>query len=264
MFGFMQLYTKAMKLWYKLEMGHHAAAFSYYAPFALIPLILVSVGVSGYIFGIPFVKNIFLGWGTVFGPDLGALLDVAVQNLDIQVHTYEIPFVATFFFLVITVFAFNVLGSGFLRVWGTAETGFKPWLWQTLRSAVFVVILQFYIIFILIIEGLWAEVPVQYMSVFPTLIWFFSISLLFFLLFRFLTKGAPSIVGCLVGGVTTGLLFLTAKNIVGVYLAAKPVLTIFGAAGLILVLLVWVYVLAVIIYYGAIVAHLYDVRKRKV
>ena len=54
------------------------------------------------------------------------------------------------------------------------------------------------------------------------------------------------------------MLFVFAKNVVTIYLAAKPVLTIFGAAGLILVLLVWIYVLAAIIYYGAIMAHLYD------
>jgi len=250
------LYREAARQWYKLEMGHHAAAFAYYAPFALIPLILVSVGVSGYVFGVPFVKNIFLSWATVFGTDLTQLVNVAVQNLEIEVHTYDVPIVATLLFLIITIFAFNVLGSGFLRIWGTAEKGLVPWLWQSLRSAVFVLILQLYIVCILIIEGLWIEVPAIKVSFVPQVVWFFSVSLLFFLLFRFLTKGAPSIFGCLVGGISTGVLFLVAKNIVGLYLAAKPVLTIFGAAGLILVLLIWVYILAVIIYYGAIVAQL--------
>jgi uncharacterized BrkB/YihY/UPF0761 family membrane protein len=83
----------AAKEWLVNDMSHFAAAFSYYAPFALIPLILVSVGVSGFFYGIDFVKNIFLSWGTVFGSDLVALVRIAVQNLDIEVHTYNCHFI---------------------------------------------------------------------------------------------------------------------------------------------------------------------------
>jgi len=44
---------------------------------------------------------------------------------------------------------------------------------------------------------------------------------------------------------------------VDLYIATTPILSFYGAAGLILVLFVWVYVLAALIYYGAAVAGLY-------
>ena len=247
----------AAKEWLSCDMSHYAAAFSYYAPFALIPLILVSVGVSGFFYGTTFVKNIFLGWGTVFGSDLVALIDIAVQNLDIEVHTYQIPIIAILFFCSVSILAFNVLAIGFKKAWGNEEKSVKSFFKQSLRSLMFILILQIYIIVIISTEGLLATLPYQ-AHLISQLVWFSTISAVFMLFYRFLVAKSPSTVACIIGGVTSGILFIFAKNLVTVYLEAKPVLTIFGAAGLILVLLIWVYVVACIIYYGAIVAHLYD------
>lgn len=252
-----RLLIRSAREWLRLEMGHYAAAFSYYAPFALVPLILISLGISGYFYGLPFVKNMFVGWGTVFGVDLTSLISVAVQNLDIQVHTYDIPLIAVAFFSLISILAFNTLGLGFERIWGRRVVSFGAWLSQSFRSVVFVLILQIYILTLVSLEGLWALLQFE-SRVLPMLIWFSSISAVFVIFYRFLVAGSPSWRGCVLGGATAGLLFVFAKNIVTLYLAAKPVVTIFGAAGLILVLLVWVYVLAAIIYYGAIVAHEFD------
>jgi membrane protein len=238
-------------------MGHYAAAFSYYAPFALVPLLLVSLGVSGLFFGLPFVKNMFLGWGNVFGSDLTALMSAAVQNLDIQVHTYNIPIIAIAFFSLVSILAFNVLGMGFERIWGKHEVNLRSWLRQSVRSIFFILILQLYLLILITLEGVWAFLDFDTRLV-PLIIWFLSISCLFTLFYRLLVAGAPSLRACFVGGMTAGLLFVFARNIVTIYLAAKPVLNIFGAAGLLLVLLIWVYVLAAIIYYGAIVAARYD------
>lgn len=247
----------AAKEWLANDMGHYAAAFSYYAPFALIPLILVSIGVSGFFYGIDFVKNIFLGWGTVFGSDLVALVGIAVANLDIEVNTYEIPMIAILFFCSVSILAFNALALGFKKAWGNDEKSIKSFLKQSFRSIIFILILQIFIIMIISTEGILATLPYQAHLV-SLLVWFLTISAVFMLFYRFLVAHSPSIRACVVGGITAGILFIFAKNLVIFYLEAKPVLTIFGAAGLILVLLVWVYVLAAIIYYGAIVAHLYD------
>ena len=252
-----KILISATKQWLLSDMSHYAAAFSYYAPFALIPLILVSVGVSGFFYGTTFVKSIFLGWGTVFGSDLVAMIDIAVQNLDIEVHTYQIPIIAILFFCSVSILAFNALAMGFKRAWGNEEKSVKRFFKQSLRSLIFILILQIYIIVIISTEGLLATLPYQ-AHLISLLVWFSTISAVFMLFYRFLVAKSPSSRACIVGGITAGILFIFAQNLVTVYLEAKPVLTIFGAAGLILVLLVWVYVLANIIYYGAIVAHLYD------
>jgi membrane protein len=48
------------------------------------------------------------------------------------------------------------------------------------------------------------------------------------------------------------------KSTISIYITNLSGLNLYGAAGLILVLLIWIYVLAAIIYFGAAVAHEYD------
>ncbi len=252
------LFYHSGKRWFGEDMSYYAAAFSYYAPLSLIPLILLSLGICGFFYGDEFVQNIFLSWGTVFGNDVLALLDVAVKNLEIEVHTYKIPLLAIVFFCGVSIFTFNVLGTAFHHVWGIHEVSLKAWVKQTLRSILFVLILQLYLIFIIGSEGFLVATKVREIPFVSEIIWFTSISFLFVLVFRFLVSRAPSWKGCTFAGLVSGFLFVWAKNIIGLYLSYEPVLSIFGTAGLMLVLLVWVYVLASIILYGAALANMYD------
>jgi membrane protein len=260
---FLRLLTDSVRQWFILDLGHHAAAFSYYAPFALVPLVLFSVGILSYFYGATFVKTLFFNWGTLLGPDLLELLNTAVQNLDTEVQTYDLPLLGGIFFLSVTVFAFNTLASGFMRVYGEPLHSFRTWLLQTLRSLVLVVTLQFFFIFIITLEGLWAQLSIPGLGFIPPLVWLLSISCLFAVIYRYLVPSAPSMAGCTVGGIVTGLLFIIAKYLVSFYIAAKPVVSIFGAAGLILILLIWIYVLAAIMYYGSIVAKGYDTMHKR-
>lgn len=255
---YLWLFYHAGKRWLNEDMSYYAAAFSYYAPLSLIPLILLSLSVCGFFYGVDFVKNIFLSWGTVFGDDVLALLDVAVKNLELEVQTYQIPFLMIIFFCGVSVFTFNVLGSAFHHVWGINESSFKVRFKQTLRSALFVIILQFYLIFIIGTEGFLVETQIRDIPFVAEIIWFASISVLFVLLFKFLVSHAPSWRACTFAGLISGFLFIWAKGIIGIYLAHEPVLSIFGTAGLMLILLIWVYVLASIILYGASLANMYD------
>lgn len=255
---YIHLFYHAARQWVSRDMSYYAAAFSYYAPLALVPLLLLSLIVSGFFYGADFVKNIFLGWGTILGGDLVALIDVAVQNLDIETKAYSIPLLAVVFFSGVSIFSFNVLGSGFTHLWGSHRSGLQHWITQSLRSVLFVIILQAYFVFIIGAEGFLAWFRVREVVFLPEIIWYVSISLVFILLYKFLAKPAPSLRGCVFGGLSAGVLFLFANNLVTIYLAAKPVLSIFGAAGLLLILLVWIYVLASVILYGAALAHMYD------
>lgn len=251
------LYESASE-WINKDMGYYSAAFSYYAPLAMIPLVLLSVAVSGFFYGLPFVKGIFLNWGTILGDDLLELINVAVQNLDIESQTYSVPILAIVFFSSMSLFALNVLAAGFCRLWNIEASGLVSFFSRTWRSIVFILILQIYFFVIIGLNGVLTYLKVGFGQLLSTLLLFFSVPLIFFLLLRFLVKSTLSWQGCAFGGLISGLLFMFAKGLVTLYLAANPVLSIFGATGLTLVLLVWVYVLASIIYFGASVANVYD------
>lgn len=253
-----QMLYRAAFEWVGKDMGYYAAAFSYYAPLALIPLVLFSIAVSGFFYGDFFVKNIFLNWGTVLGDDLLDLISVALQNLDIESQTYSVPILATAFFASMSLFALNVLSTGFSRLWDIEANGFRSFIFRSLRSLVFIVILQIYFFVIIGFNGLVAYFDLSAINFLTDLALFMSIPPIFFLLFKFLVKKSPSWRGCAAGSLVSGVLFIFAKSLVTLYLVANPVLSIFGATGLTLVLLIWVYVLAAIIFFGAAVAITYD------
>lgn len=56
---------------------------------------------------------------------------------------------------------------------------------------------------------------------------------------------------------SASVLFLIGKYIIGLYLAKMKIISIYGAAGTIIVLLVWVYYMSALLYFGAEVAKAY-------
>ncbi len=256
----LSIFTESLKQWFRDDMDYYAAAFSYYAPLALIPLILLSILVSGFFYGREFVTELFLSWGAILGSDVLALISNAVTNLDAETHrSYSIPILGLIFFSAVCVVAFNVLAIGFQRLWGTSDSGLGPWLKRSLRSVLLIIILQVYLVLLIGFEGLLVKfLPFADTTLVSTFFLLVHTTLLFTCMYHYLVPAAPSLKASFYGALVASGLFLGAKSLVTVYLATKSILTVFGAAGLILILLVWVYVLASIIYYGAVVAHQYD------
>jgi membrane protein len=63
--------------------------------------------------------------------------------------------------------------------------------------------------------------------------------------------------GCVLrGAALTGILFTLGKTAIGIYLGKAGVGSAYGAAGSLVVLIVWIYYSAQIFYYGAIFTHL--------
>lgn len=89
------------------------------------------------------------------------------------------------------------------------------------------------------------------------LISFGSVTLLFALLFKFLPDVRVAWRDVWVGSVVTALLFTLGKYALSLYLGRGSVATPFGAAGSLVVLLVWIYYAAQIVFLGAEITQVY-------
>jgi membrane protein len=65
----------------------------------------------------------------------------------------------------------------------------------------------------------------------------------------------------LIGALATALLFMVGKFLIGLYLVYSTVTSAYGAAGSLVVVLVWVYYSAQIFYFGAEFTKVYATRK---
>jgi membrane protein len=55
----------------------------------------------------------------------------------------------------------------------------------------------------------------------------------------------------IVASAVTSFLFMIGKNLIGLYLSKSNTITIYGAAGSLIVILLWVYYISAILYFGA-------------
>lgn len=254
---FLILLYEAAKIWFERGAGYYAAAFSYYAPLALVPLLFFSVTVVGFFYGEAFTGKVFAEWGSVLGNDLVEVIKFALENISTETSSSKVPVIGGMFFLGFYIVALNVMSDGFQRLWGRETRGLKVWFQKSLRATVFLFVLQIYFIIIIAIDFFIAPTFFGDNSIISALIIF--ISTVFFLaaLYRKLATRGPKWKACLAGSFVASLFLMVIKSLVDIYIANTPVLTLYGAAGLILILFVWVYIMAAIIFYGAAVAGLY-------
>lgn len=255
---FLSILYQALKLWLEKDGSYFSAAFSYYAPLALVPLVFFSVSVAGFIYGDSFTRDVFSTWGAVMGEDLLSLIRLALENIHAETSQSRAPLIATGFFLGFYVIALNVLADGFLKMWGRESHGLVSFFKKSFRAALFLLVLQAYLVFIIGLDYFLVPTVLGNHSPLASLILYLSTVSFFVVLYRYLTSRPPSFSGCFYGALVSSVLFVTIKFLVDLYVATTPVLTLYGAAGLILVLFVWVYILAAIVLYGAAVAGLYD------
>lgn len=78
-----------------------------------------------------------------------------------------------------------------------------------------------------------------------------TVGVLFAVIYRFLPDTPVQWHDALVGGIFTGVLFTVGKTLIGLYLGVSASQSVFGAAGTLAVLLIWIYYAAQIILFGA-------------
>jgi membrane protein len=78
-----------------------------------------------------------------------------------------------------------------------------------------------------------------------------SITTLFAIIFRTLPDGKIRWKDAFIGSGVTAILFMIGKFAIGFYLGSSTVASVYGAAGSVIIILVWVYYSAIILYFGA-------------
>ena len=103
-------------------------------------------------------------------------------------------------------------------------------------------------------ERLTSVFPEEFVYLFLVLnyvIVFAIIAVLFTIIFRTLPDGKVVTRDCIIGASFTAFLFIIGKFGIGYYLGNSSIGTVYGGAGSVILILVWVYYSAIILYFGA-------------
>ena len=242
------------------------AALAYYTMFSIAPLLVIVIAVAGIMFGNEAAQGHVLAELRGIMGEEGAL---AVEGLLRSVSDPEksalAAFVGIITLLVGATTVFGELQSALDRIWrAEATTAFEgPWRWLQTRMLSLGMILG--IGFLLLVSlvmsaGLaalgawWGPLFGGWAVILQTsnfIVSFVIITLVFAMIYKYLPRVSIGWRDVWIGAAVTALLFTIGKLLIGLYLGRTSTASAFGAAGSLVVLLIWVYYSAQIFLLGA-------------
>jgi membrane protein len=243
-----------------------SASLSFYTIFSLAPLLIIIISLCGFFFGADAVK------GEIFGQLKGLLgSDAAKQIQEIIKNTSlsndNIP--ATIFGVIILTSSasgvFVEIQDSINFIWGLKakpKRGFMRLMMNRLISFSMIGSVGFLLLVALVINTLMDLLNQRLSMYFPQFQLFlfyvinifmvFSIiTMLFTIVFKTLPDGKVSYKDAIIGSSFTAILFMVGKFAIGFYLGNSKISTTYGTAASIIIILIWVYYSAIILYFGA-------------
>ncbi|MBL0102966.1 MAG: YihY/virulence factor BrkB family protein [Bacteroidetes bacterium] len=243
-----------------------SAALSYYTIFSLPPLLIIIINLCGFIFGPEAVR------GEIFGQINGLVGNEAAMQIQETIKNVSLSnsntFATTIGIIVLLIGAsgvFSEIQDSINFIWGIEakpKKGLVKFLKNRLMSFSMIGSVGFLLLVGLIVNSIMDLLNQKLALQFPKdtvyliygfnlLMVFIIITLLFTIIFKTLPDGKIVLRDCLIGASFTAFLFMLGKFAIGAYLGSSAVASVYGTAGSVILILVWVYYSAIILYFGA-------------
>jgi membrane protein len=263
---FYRLASKAVTAFFNDYATSMGAALAYYTLFSLAPLLLVVIAIAGMVFGVEAARGeIVSQLSGLIGTDGATAIQGLLESASKPSRSITASIVGLATLLIGATSVFGELQSALDRIWRAPALAKSNGIWDMVRSRLLsfgmVVSIGFLLLVSLAVSaglsafGKWWggffpgwEVVLQAIN---TIVSFAITTLLFALVYRILPRVRVTWYDVWVGSIVTALLFTAGKFLIGLYLGKAGVSSGFGAAGSIVVLLVWVYYSAQIFLLGA-------------
>lgn len=239
------------------------AALAFYTTVAVAPLLVLTISMAGTVFGKDDARQQVI-WEIerLAGPQASAAV-AAVNSPDATRGV-----VATLLGLGTMIFGilgvFNQLQDALNAIWRVPPKPAEGW-WDFLKGRLFslatVIMTGFLLLVSLVASAMLSwfgaqtadrlDLPVFALELVNNIISFVVVTGLFALVFRLLPDTTVKMKHVWIGAGVTALLFTIGKTVLGYYLGRASLTSAYGAAGSLLVLLLWCYYAAQIVFFGA-------------
>lgn len=242
-----------------------SAALAYYTVFSIGPLIIVVIFIAGSIYEKEAIQgNIFQQLQGLVGADAAAQIQAMIKSAALNKSGLAaIIGIVTLLLGATSVFA--EIQDSINMIWGLKPKPKKGWLKMIINrllSFSIIVSLGFILLVSLVLNGLiealmnrlqayYPNITVILLYIINLIITFSVITILFAVIFRVLPDAIIKWKDVMIGSMVTAVLFMIGKFGITVYIGKSDVGNTYGAAGSLVVLLVWVYYSAIILYFGA-------------
>jgi len=261
----LQIFAGALKAWWDDDALRLGASLAYYTLFAIAPVLLVATGIAGLAFNTEAVREAIVNQldhlvGREGARAIQSLLDGASQRRAGIVATA----IGSVAFVIAATGAFLELQATLNTVWRVKSNPgahLKAFLLDRLRSFGLVVAIGFLLTVSLAVTAALAafsawlsphssNVPLVWSGV-QVLVSLIGTTSLFALLYRVLPDVHLGWRDVVTGAFVTAVLFTLGQQLIGLYLGQSSMASSYGAAGSVMILLLWVYYSCQILLVGA-------------
>jgi membrane protein len=243
-----------------------ASALSYSTLFSLAPILIIVIAVGGLIFGHDAVQ------GQIFGQMKGFLgIQGAAQLQDMLKTAYQPGknIIATIIAIVLLIVGatsvFNQLQVSLNKIWQVKPKPKKSYI-KYLRDRVLsfglIIVMGFLLLVSFVLSAALSGLSqylvahfslnsVIFLTVIDIVLSLVVITLLFAVIYKFLPDANVSWGDVWAGAIFTAVLFIISKYLIGFYISKSNIGSTYGAAGFIVLILIWVNYTAQILFLGA-------------
>ncbi len=258
-----------------------AAALAYYAAFSLAPVLVIAVTLSGVFYGRESVEgHVVEQFKDLLGQSGAELLQSMIQASYLSTASWQAGLIGLGGILIGATALFGELSAAFERIFGTQRTYRYAWLsavMERLKGLTLVIGIGFLLVVSLLVSaGLvvvgewvarWSQAEAVLLSLLQAGVSLLMLSLLFGMMLRLMAPVRLKPMTVAAGALTTSVLFEIGKWGLGLYLGQGVVGSVFGAAGTLAVLLVWLNYVSMVILFGVELTYQFyrhqDVLKRR-
>ena len=241
-----------------------AAATAYYAVFSIGPLLVLTVGLAGVVFGEDAVRKEIVQQMRSYVGEKSASIISSMMSTQRQGTSLWAAILGASALVIGATGAFGQLQDSLNTIWGVTPKPGKN-IGAFLRDRFFSMAMVLAVGFVLLVSmalsafvvafagyiGAKIALPAWLVPLLNDGINFAVISILFALIFKVLPDVRIRWRDVAIGAIGTALLFTIGKFLLGVYLARLATTSAYGASSAFVVILLYIYYASVILYFGA-------------
>ncbi len=245
------------------------AALSYYTLFSLAPLLLIVMSVAGLVFGAEAVRGeIFGQLQGLMGHETASAVEGVLASVSKPAEGITATVIGIIIVLIGATAVFGELQDALDRIWRAPardKTSGLMGLWWLLRTRLLsfgmILGIAFLLMVSLVMGALMAALGKWWGGMFTgwamvaetvnLLITFALTTTVFAMIYKMMPRARVQWQDVWLGALVTSLLFTIGKFLIGIYIGKSGIASGFGAAGSLIIILVWVYYSAQIFLIGA-------------
>ncbi|RYE36025.1 MAG: YihY/virulence factor BrkB family protein [Sphingobacteriaceae bacterium] len=243
-----------------------SASLAYYTVFSLAPLLLLLISVAGAIYGRDAINNTIFGEiNGLVGNDAAKQIQDMIKNVSLSGKTTSAVVIGAITLLLGATSVFGEIQDSINIIWKVKAKPKRGWvklIQDRLLSSSLIVGLGFLLIVSLVVNGMvealsgiltriLPDITVIFIQIINIAISFVVITILFGVIFKILPDVKIAWKDVRAGALFTAVLFMIGRFLIGLYISTTGTGSTYGAAGSLIVILVWVYYTAAILYFGA-------------